>query len=58
MSICTKSIHIFAGADLMRLTREDLIQICGLADGIRLNNSMQAKLVVNIWISVNQIFKI
>lgn len=29
----------------MRLTREDLIQICGLADGIRLNNLLQYKVV-------------
>ena len=31
------------GADLLRLTRDDLIQICGLADGIRLNNALQAR---------------
>ncbi|KAK3106474.1 hypothetical protein FSP39_020683 [Pinctada imbricata] len=35
----------FTGADLLRLTRDDLIQICGLADGIRLDNAMQAKTV-------------
>ena len=34
------------GADLLRLTREDLIQICGLADGIRLNNALQSKLEI------------
>lgn len=33
----------FAGADLLRLTRDDLIQICGLADGIRLNNALQSR---------------
>lgn len=33
----------FSGADLLRLTRDDLIQICGLADGIRLNNALQAR---------------
>ena len=32
-----------AGADLLRLSRDDLIQICGLADGIRLNNALQSK---------------
>ena len=31
------------GVDLLRLTRDDLIQICGLADGIRLNNALQSK---------------
>ena len=37
------SDNIFSGVDLLRLTREDLIQICGLADGIRLNNALQSK---------------
>ncbi|CAG5116639.1 unnamed protein product, partial [Candidula unifasciata] len=32
----------FSGADLLRLSRDDLIQICGLADGIRLDNALQA----------------
>ncbi|ESO86835.1 hypothetical protein LOTGIDRAFT_128306 [Lottia gigantea] len=35
----------FSGADLLRLTRDDLIQICGLADGIRLNNALQSRSV-------------
>ncbi|XP_045210063.1 transcription factor CP2-like [Mercenaria mercenaria] len=35
----------FSGADLLRLTRDDLIQICGLADGIRLNNALQSRTV-------------
>lgn len=33
----------FSGADLLRLTRDDLIQICGLADGIRLFNALHPK---------------
>ncbi|XP_030032879.1 transcription factor CP2-like protein 1 isoform X2 [Manduca sexta] len=33
----------FSGADLLRLSRDDLIQICGLADGIRLFNALHAK---------------
>ncbi|KAK3927718.1 Transcription factor CP2 [Frankliniella fusca] len=33
----------FCGADLLRLSRDDLIQICGLADGIRLFNALHAK---------------
>nr|SVE76549.1 EOG090X0AJ3 [Daphnia longispina] len=33
----------FAGADILRLTRDDLIQICGVADGIRLYNALHAK---------------
>ena len=35
----------FAGADLLRMSKEDLIQICGLADGIRMYNTLHAKYV-------------
>ncbi|XP_026000612.1 transcription factor CP2-like protein 1 isoform X1 [Astatotilapia calliptera] len=35
----------FSGADLLRMTREDLIQICGPADGIRLFNTMKGRCV-------------
>ena len=38
-----KVFQNFAGADLLRLSRDDLIQICGLADGIRLNNALQSR---------------
>lgn len=30
----------FCGTDMLRMSREDLIQICGHADGIRLYNSL------------------
>ncbi|XP_032586564.1 upstream-binding protein 1 isoform X1 [Drosophila mojavensis] len=33
----------FSGADIMRMSKEDLIQICGLADGIRMFNILRAK---------------
>ncbi|CAH0688375.1 unnamed protein product [Chilo suppressalis] len=33
----------FSGADLLRLSRDDIIQICGLADGIRLFNALHSK---------------
>lgn len=35
----------FSGSDLLRLYRDDLIQICGLADGIRLFNTLKARSV-------------
>uniref|UniRef100_H3AXF5 Transcription factor CP2 n=1 Tax=Latimeria chalumnae TaxID=7897 RepID=H3AXF5_LATCH len=35
----------FSGADLLKLTREDVIQICGPADGIRLFNALKARMV-------------
>ncbi|XP_070174610.1 transcription factor CP2-like isoform X2 [Littorina saxatilis] len=41
----TRIFQNFSGADLLRLNRDDLIQICGLADGIRLNNALQSKSV-------------
>ncbi|CAN0105198.1 unnamed protein product [Rangifer tarandus platyrhynchus] len=33
----------FTGTDLLKLTRQDLIQICGAADGIRLFNTLRAR---------------
>ncbi|KAK7497589.1 hypothetical protein BaRGS_00011229 [Batillaria attramentaria] len=41
----TRVFQHFSGADLLRLNRDDLIQICGLVDGIRLNNALQSKSV-------------
>lgn len=35
----------FSGSDMLRMSREDLIQICGQADGIRLYNALHAKYV-------------
>lgn len=33
----------FAGSDMLRMSRDDLTQICGQADGIRLYNALHAK---------------
>ncbi|KAL6423381.1 hypothetical protein ACFW04_010170 [Cataglyphis niger] len=33
----------FSASDILRLSREDLIQICGVADGIRLFNTLHSK---------------
>lgn len=35
----------FSGTDLLKLTREDVIQICGPADGIRLFNALKGRVV-------------
>ncbi|KAM8975656.1 alpha-globin transcription factor CP2 isoform 2-T2 [Pelodytes ibericus] len=35
----------FSGSDLLKLTRDDLIQICGPADGIRLFNALKSRMV-------------
>lgn len=37
------SAVLLVGADLLRMSREDLIQICGPADGIRLFNIMKGR---------------
>ncbi|XP_012582567.1 PREDICTED: upstream-binding protein 1-like isoform X1 [Condylura cristata] len=39
----TRLFSSFSGADLLKLTKEDLAQICGAADGIRLYNSLKSK---------------
>ncbi|CAD5119091.1 DgyrCDS7736 [Dimorphilus gyrociliatus] len=40
----SKVFENYAGKDILRLSRGDLIEICGnLADGIRLNNALQCK---------------
>lgn len=41
----TRTFASFSGADILRLTRDDLIQICGLADGIRLFNALHSKTI-------------
>lgn len=39
----SKLFSSFSGADLLRMSRDDLIQICGPADGIRLFNTMKGR---------------
>ncbi|CAB3379132.1 Hypothetical predicted protein [Cloeon dipterum] len=41
-----RTLNGFCGADILRLTREDMIQICGIADGIRLFNALHSKSVI------------
>ncbi|XP_036724129.1 upstream-binding protein 1 isoform X2 [Balaenoptera ricei] len=41
----TRLFSSFLGADLLKLTKEDLVQICGAADGIRLYNSLKSRSV-------------
>ncbi|KAM7344722.1 transcription factor CP2 like gemini [Cochliomyia hominivorax] len=46
----------FSGADIMRMSKEDLIQICGLADGIRMFNILRVKSItprLTIYISLD-----
>ncbi|KAM9601242.1 upstream-binding protein 1 isoform 1-T1 [Trichechus inunguis] len=41
----TRLFSNFSGADLLKLTKEDLVQICGAADGIRLYNALKSRSV-------------
>uniref|UniRef100_A0A8C7AQR5 Upstream-binding protein 1 n=1 Tax=Neovison vison TaxID=452646 RepID=A0A8C7AQR5_NEOVI len=43
----TRLFSNFSGADLLKLTKEDLVQICGAADGIRLYNSLKSRAEVD-----------
>ncbi|KAM4705078.1 upstream-binding protein 1 [Rhinophrynus dorsalis] len=44
-STYTRLFSNFSGADLLKLTKEDLVQICGPADGIRLFNALKERTV-------------
>ena len=53
----TSYISLFAnytGVDLLRLTRRDLIELCGAADGIRLFNALRSRTVKVIYITMGQ----
>lgn len=39
----TQTFAKFSGDDMLRMSRDDLIQICGDADGIRLHNVLHLK---------------
>lgn len=39
MDVCVNA----PGADLLRMNKEDLVQVCGPADGIRLFNTIRAR---------------
>uniref|UniRef100_A0A671TTY7 Upstream-binding protein 1 n=1 Tax=Sparus aurata TaxID=8175 RepID=A0A671TTY7_SPAAU len=41
----TRLFSHFSGSDLLKLTRDDLVQICGPADGIRLFNALKSRCV-------------
>ncbi|XP_059472926.1 transcription factor CP2-like protein 1 [Neocloeon triangulifer] len=41
-----RTFSSFCGSDILRLTRDDMIQICGLADGIRLYNALHSKSII------------
>ncbi|XP_063069072.1 transcription factor CP2-like protein 1 [Engraulis encrasicolus] len=53
----TRLFSNFTGADLLKLSRDDFIQICGPADGIRLFNAIKGRCVqprLTIYVSQQQ----
>lgn len=51
----TATFSHFSGCDLLRMSKEDLIQICGLADGIRMFNILHVKAItprLTLYVSV------
>ncbi|CAG7723071.1 unnamed protein product [Allacma fusca] len=49
----TKTLWDFSGLDLLRLNKEELIEMCGLAEGIRLFNALHYKLTFYVTLSNN-----
>ncbi|GAB6019360.1 hypothetical protein CHUAL_000949 [Chamberlinius hualienensis] len=43
--IYLRTFASFSGSDILRLNRDDVIQICGLADGIRLYNALHSRAI-------------
>ncbi|XP_055373957.1 transcription factor CP2 isoform X2 [Condylostylus longicornis] len=46
----------FSGSDILRMSKEDLIQVCGLADGIRMFNTLHSKRItprLTIYVSLD-----
>lgn len=57
-----RTLSNFSGGDILKLTRNDLIQICGLTDGIRLFNalhirSVKPKMTLYVCNPVDQVFR-
>lgn len=44
----------YTGADLLRLSRRDLLDLCGTADGIRLYNTLRIRMVKILYICMEQ----
>ena len=40
---CDNSVLLLIGSDFLRLSRKDLMDICGPADGIRLFNALHSQ---------------
>ncbi|XP_055536550.1 transcription factor CP2-like protein 1 isoform X4 [Wyeomyia smithii] len=45
LSVYAKTFAQFSGSDLLRMSKDDLCKICGLADGIRMFNILHSKAI-------------
>uniref|UniRef100_A0A2M3Z0H3 Putative cp2 transcription factor n=1 Tax=Anopheles braziliensis TaxID=58242 RepID=A0A2M3Z0H3_9DIPT len=45
LSAYTKTFAQFSGSDILRMSKDDLCKICGLADGIRMFNILHSKAI-------------
>ena len=43
----------YSGADLLRLSRRDLVELCGMADGIRLFNALRIRTLCTLYVSID-----
>lgn len=44
----------YCGVDLLRLSRRDLVDLCGIADGIRLYNALRTQTVRVLYVTFGQ----
>ena len=44
----------YSGMDLLRLSRRDLVDLCGTADGIRLYNALRTQTVRVLYVTIGQ----
>ena len=42
----------YSGADLLRLSRRDLVELCGAADGIRLYNALRSRTLRTVYVCI------
>lgn len=53
----TKTLWDYNGVDLLRLSKEELVEICGLPEGTRLYNALHFKITFYILLPSNKVVK-
>ena len=44
----------YSGCDLLRLSRKDLMELCGAADGIRLFNALRSRTLMTVYVCMEE----